>query len=67
MPANTVFFVTDVCIPHVWKTIETNYNDKVYVTTFSASTGVYVNSVVPIAAANYTNVTQRRKNNDCSQ
>jgi hypothetical protein len=30
MPDNTVFFVTDVCIPHVWKTIEENFNDKLY-------------------------------------
>jgi len=22
MPDNTVFFVTDVCIPHVWTTVE---------------------------------------------
>ena len=30
MPENTVFFVTDVCIPHVWKTIETDFNDRIY-------------------------------------
>jgi len=30
MPDNTVFFVTDVCIPHVWQTIEENFNDKLY-------------------------------------
>ena len=30
MPENTVFFVTDVCVPHVWKTIETDFNDKLY-------------------------------------
>ena len=30
MPENTVFFVTDVCIPHVWKTIEADFNDKLY-------------------------------------
>ena len=22
LPPNTVFFITDVCIPHVWKTVE---------------------------------------------
>jgi hypothetical protein len=26
MPDNTVFFITDVCIPHVLKTIETDFN-----------------------------------------
>ena len=30
MPENAVFFVTDVCIPHVWKTIEADFNDKLY-------------------------------------
>jgi hypothetical protein len=30
MPDNTVFYVTDVCIPNVWKTIEENFNDKLY-------------------------------------
>jgi len=30
MPENTVFYVTDVCIPHVWNTIETGFNDKLY-------------------------------------
>jgi len=30
MPDNTVFFVTDVRIPHVYKLIEANTNDKLY-------------------------------------
>ena len=30
MPENTVFFVTDVCIPHVWNTIEEGFNDRLY-------------------------------------
>ena len=30
MPDNTVFYVTDVCIPNVWNTIEENFNDKLY-------------------------------------
>jgi len=31
MPKITVFFVTDVCIPHVWKTIEAGFNNKLYI------------------------------------
>ena len=27
-PDNTVFFVTDVCIPHVYQLIETGVNDR---------------------------------------
>ena len=30
MPDNTVFFVTDVCIPHVYKLIEAGVNQKLY-------------------------------------
>ena len=30
LPDNCVFFVTDVCIPHVWRTIEENVNDRLY-------------------------------------
>ena len=30
IPDNTVFFVTDVCIPHVYKLIETDVNDRLY-------------------------------------
>jgi hypothetical protein len=29
-PRNTVFFVTDVCIPHAWRNIEKNMNNKLY-------------------------------------
>ena len=37
MPENTVFFVTDVCIPHVWKTIEGGFNDKLCLFTHTPS------------------------------
>ena len=30
MSDNTVFFVTDVSVPHVWKTIEEDFNDRLY-------------------------------------
>jgi len=30
MPENTIFFVTDVCIPHVWTTVEEDKNDRLY-------------------------------------
>jgi len=33
MPENTVFFVTDVCVPHVWKTIEEGFNDSLFLST----------------------------------
>ena len=30
LPEHTVFFVTDVCIPHVFQLIETGVNDRLY-------------------------------------
>ena len=30
MPDNTVSFVTDVCVPHVWKTVEEGFNDSLF-------------------------------------
>ena len=30
MPADTVFFITDVCIPHSWYTVEAGINNRIY-------------------------------------
>ena len=30
LPNATVFFITDVCIPHSWMTVETGSNDNIY-------------------------------------
>ena len=30
LPDNCVFFVTDVCIPNVWQTIDEDFNDRLY-------------------------------------
>ena len=30
MPQNACFYITDVCIPHVWRTINKDFNDKIY-------------------------------------
>ena len=30
MPPDTVFFITDCCIPHSWMTVETGSNDNIY-------------------------------------
>lgn len=30
-PSNSIFYVDDVSIPHAWKTVEANVNDKLYV------------------------------------
>ena len=37
-PENTVFSISDICIPHVWTTVEQGYNDKLYVTILNVTT-----------------------------
>ena len=42
-PDNCVFFVTDICIPHVFRLIEADVNDRLYYTyscTIGTNTGV---------------------------
>ena len=29
-PENSIYYVTDVCIPNTWSTVEDNYNDALY-------------------------------------
>ena len=31
MPQNASVYITDVCIPHVWRTINKDFNDKKYI------------------------------------
>ena len=62
MLENTIFFITDVCIPNVWKTIETDFNDRLYLfyRTPSGSTTVQLTipreiyTVVQLSSGNYT-------------
>lgn len=56
LPPNTVFFITDVCIPHVWKTVEADYNDRLYLQVMTNGSG-FVDYVAQLAAGNYTNQT----------
>ena len=30
MPSDTVFFITDVCIPHSWYTVEFDINNRMF-------------------------------------
>lgn len=54
MPDNTVFFVNDVCIPHTWTTVETGFNDKLYILLLQTPAGTYTNHVLTLLAQNYT-------------
>ena len=39
MAENTVFFVTDVCVPHVWKTPEEGFSDSLFLSYFVPGVG----------------------------
>ena len=58
MPDNTVFFVTDISVPHVWKTIEEGFTDKLYLrynTPFPRAPGSVGRHVIAcLAEDNYT-------------
>ena len=52
MPSDTVFFITDVCIPHTWLTVEENINDRIYFM-ISNSGGPYTYYIATMQAGNY--------------
>ena len=51
-PDNCVFYVSDVCIPHAWYTIETNINDKFYLQI--EHTNFTVDIILTLDSKNYT-------------
>lgn len=57
LPDNTVFFVTDVCIPHSWQTVEQGFNDQLFLLLELLPRGTYQSYVLTIAAQNYTPTT----------
>ena len=57
MPENTVFFVTDVCVPHVWKTVEEGFNDSLFLSYIVPGAGGSLTEkfrVVVLEEGNYT-------------
>ena len=54
-PDNTVFFISDICIPHTWNTVEPGYNDKLFVTILNGST--YTSRILTLSPGNYTPAT----------
>ena len=57
MPENTVFFVTDVCVPHVWKTVEDGFNDSLFLSYIVPGAGGSLTEtfrVVVLEEGNYT-------------
>ena len=60
-PDNTVFFITDVCIPHTWQTVEENINDTLYMlyinTAAASPADTYKGVIIKLAPGNYTPTT----------
>ena len=57
MPENTVFFVTDVCVPHVWMTVEEGFNDSLFLSYIVPGVGgslIEKYFVVRLTEGNYT-------------
>ena len=51
LPESTIFFVDDVCIPHSWRTVEENMNNKIYLRLSSG--GVHTDYIIILTAQNY--------------
>ena len=60
MPHNAIFYITDVCIPNLFKTIATGENDKLYVEVIVENGGIFTTSnvrvehTITIPPGNYT-------------
>ena len=37
LPTNTIAYIDNICIPHAWRTIEENVNDKLYIQVSNSS------------------------------
>ena len=48
MPSNAVFYITDVCIPNLFKTIAKDENDKLYVEVIVETSGIFTTSSVRV-------------------
>ena len=56
LPDNCVFYITDVCIPHSWKTVEEGVNDTLYMMRINQIGPVtsFEGYIVRLAPNNYT-------------
>ena len=58
MPTNAVYYITDIAIPNTWATVETDYNDKLYIAyainQASGGLGTFNFSKIQLLRNNYT-------------
>ena len=59
LPDDCVFYITDVCIPHSWKTVEEGVNDTLYLFKINrqGTLTTYDGYVVRLSPNNYTPTT----------
>ena len=60
LPDDCVFYITDVCIPHSWKTIEEGVNDTLYMVRINRDVSSLVTIegiIIRLAENNYTPTT----------
>ena len=54
MPRDSIFMIDDVCIPHAWQTIETDFNDRLYFFMLNTQTGNTYSRSIQLPNGNYT-------------
>ena len=57
LPQNTVFYLEDVCIPHSWHTVETDFNDTLYVHYTNSTSQTDTLYIMQIPSTNYVGAT----------
>ena len=60
LPDNCVFYITDVCIPHSWRTVEEGVNDTLYMVKINRDVpGIvtFQGFIIRLAEDNYTPTT----------
>ena len=55
LPDDSVFYIDDICIPHTWYTIETNINDKFYISIYDfPDTSIFTDYILTLESKSYT-------------
>ena len=56
MPDDTKFFISDVCIPHTWYTVN-DFNSKLYLRTFNTTSGLQSDYIITLTKKTYNGAT----------
>lgn len=53
-PDPCIFLIDDICIPHSWYTVETDFNDRLYLRVQNLNLGSFWDGIIQIHEGNYT-------------